>query len=326
MLPDGRRLGLHLPLGGGMVRAVERAHEIGATTLQVFADNPTAWRRRSQPPKELPAFRQRLVELDIRPVAIHASYLVNLAGPDEDFFSRSVGVLASELRVGPGFAARFVNVHVGSHRGSGTAAGIRRVAEGIERVLAEVEPGPDTPRLVLENSAGGGDGLGTTVEELAAILEAAAARGVDSARLGFCLDTAHAWGAGYRISEPAEIDALLELFERLIGLERLVMIHLNDSKAKLGSKVDRHEHIAAGEIGARGLAHILTHPRLSHAAYYLETPGMEDGFDAVNIARCYALAAGKPLPDLPPEPTRARSRAREARSTGAPEPAGPGPD
>lgn len=301
MLPDGRRLGVHLPLGGGMVRAVERAHEIGATALQVFADNPTAWRRRSQPPKELPAFRQRLTELDIGPLAIHASYLVNLAGPDEDFFARSVAVLAHELRVAPAFGARFVNVHVGSHRGSGPEAGTRRVAEGIALVLSEVDAGPEAALLVLENSAGSGAGLGTTVEELAAILDAAAARGVDTARLAFCLDTAHAWAAGYRISEPAETDALLDAFDRQIGLERLVMIHLNDSRAKLGSKVDRHEHIAAGEIGAPGLAHILTQPRLATVTYYLETPGMEDGFDAINIARCHALAAGAPLPELPPE-------------------------
>lgn len=175
-----------------MVRAVERAHEIGATALQVFADNPTAWRRRSQPPRELPAFRQRLAELDIGPLAIHASYLVNLAGPDEDFFARSVAVLAHELRAAPAFGARFVNVHVGSHRGSGSEAGTRRVAQGIALVLAEVDAGPEAALLVLENSAGGGAGLGTTVEELAAILDAAAARGVDTTRLAFCLDTAHA--------------------------------------------------------------------------------------------------------------------------------------
>lgn len=295
-----------------MVRAAERAHEIGATAIQVFADNPTAWRRRSEPPKELPAFRQRLTELDIRPLAIHASYLVNLAGPDEEFFAKSVAVLAHELQVAPAFGARFVNVHVGSHRGSGPEAGTKRVAEAIDLVLAEVDPGSDPARLVLENSAGGGAGIGTTVEELAAILDAAAARGVDTTRLGFCLDTAHAWGAGYRISDPAETDVLLEGFDRLIGLERLVMVHLNDSKAKLGSKVDRHEHIAAGEIGAQGLAHILTHPRLAAATYYLETPGMEDGYDALNIARCHALAAGEPLPELPPEPARARGRARGA--------------
>ena len=119
-----------------MVKAVDRAHEIGAGALQIFADNPTAWRRRLEPPAEGPAFRARLVELDIRPVAIHAPYLVNLAGPQEDFFGRSVAVLASDLRAAPGFTGRFVNVHVGSHRGSGVTAGTARLADGLALVMA----------------------------------------------------------------------------------------------------------------------------------------------------------------------------------------------
>ncbi len=306
MLPDGRRLGAHLPLGGGMVKAVERAHEIGATAMQIFSDNPTAWRRRTQPPKELAAFRRRLDAFDIGPLAIHASYLVNLAGPDEDFFAKSVVVLASELRVAPSFGARFVNVHIGSHRGTGPEAGIARVADGLALALAEVDPGPDAALLVLENSAGSGFGIGVSVDELAAIREAAAARGVDTARFGFCLDTAHAWGAGIPISDPAATDALLEAFERTIGLDRLVMVHLNDSKSALGSNTDRHAHIGAGEIGAPGLAHIITHPLLAAVTYYLETPGMDEGYDAINVARAYALAAGEPLPELPAGARHAR--------------------
>jgi deoxyribonuclease-4 len=313
MLPDGRRLGAHLPLGGGMVKAVERAHEIGATAIQVFADNPTAWRRREHPPKELPAFRRRLEEFDVGPVAIHASYLVNLAGPDEEFFAKSVGVLVHELRVAPTFGARFVNVHVGSHRGTGLEAGTARIADGLALVLAEVDAGPDAALLVMENSAGGGFGVGATTDELAAILDAAAARGVDTSRIGFCLDTAHAWGAGLRISDPAVTDEFLDQFDRRIGLQRLVMVHFNDSKASLGSNADRHEHIGAGEIGPIGLRHVLTHPRLASATYYLETPGMDEGYDAVNVARSLALAAGKRLPKLPPEAKHVRgSRARTA--------------
>lgn len=317
MLPDGRRLGAHLPLGRGMVKAAERAHEIGATAIQVFADNPTAWRRRQAPPKELPAFRRRLHDLDIGPIAIHAAYLVNLAGPDEDFFAKSVAVLAHELRVAPSFGARFVNVHVGSHRGTSLEAGTARVADGLALVLADVDPGPDAALLVLENSAGGGFGIGATVDELAGIVDAAAARGVDIGRIAFCLDTAHAWGAGLRISDPAETDALLEAFDRRIGLDRLVMVHLNDSKASLGSNADRHEHIGAGKIGEAGMAHIVTHPRLASATYYLETPGMDEGYDAINIARAHALAAGEPLPPLPPLPPKAM-HARDSSARAAP--------
>src|SRR2546422_9113812 len=114
MLPDGRRLGAHLPLGGGMVKAAERAHAIGASALQVFADNPTAWRRRSDPPRELAEFRRRLAELDIAPLATHAAYLINLAGPEKDFFDRSVAVLSAEMAAAAAYGARFVNVHTGS--------------------------------------------------------------------------------------------------------------------------------------------------------------------------------------------------------------------
>lgn len=313
MLPDGRRLGAHLPLGTGMVRAVDRAREIGANAIQIFGDNPTAWHRRVEPPREQAAFRDRLREHDIRPVAIHAAYLVNLAGPDDDFFGRSVDVLVNDLRSAPGFGATLVNVHTGSHRGAGVAAGTTRIADGVERVIAETDGGSDGAMLVLENSAGGGFGIGTTVEELADIAEAIAARGVDDERIGFCLDTAHAWGAGYRLSDPDVTDDLLATFDARIGIHRLRMIHLNDSKSELGSHNDRHEHVGAGQIGEAGMAHLLRHPLLADATYYLETPGMDEGYDAINVARAVALATGRPLEPLPPGAMTLRgSRARSA--------------
>ena len=143
MLPEGRRIGAHLPLATGMVKAVDRAHEIGADALQIFTDNPTAWKRRAEPPAELAAFRERLREHDIGPVSIHASYLVNLAGSHPESFERSIELLAHELRHAPTFGARFVNVHIGSHLGLGVTAGIERLADGIHRTLhAADEPSP----------------------------------------------------------------------------------------------------------------------------------------------------------------------------------------
>ena len=317
MLSDGRRLGAHLPVAAGHVRAAERAAEIGASAMQLFGDNPTAWKRRNGPPPDLPVFRRRLRELDIGPVAIHASYLINLAGPDPVFLARSVELLRHELRVAPEYGARFVNVHTGSHKETGAAAGIERLANAACAALLHVPSGPDAALLVLENSAGGGAAVGATVEDLASIAEAIARRGVPEGRVGFCLDTAHAWAAGYRLSEPDEVDALLAAFDRRIGLHRLAMMHLNDSRSELGSRLDRHEHVGAGRIGPRGMTRLLCHPALTHVATYIETPGMDEGYDAINIRRALDLAAGRPLEPLPPGAFSLRG----SRSRGATEPA-----
>lgn len=313
MLPDGRRLGAHLALGHGMVRAAERARAIGARAIQVFADNPTAWRRRESPPRELPAFRRILADADIAPISVHAAYLVNLAGDDPVVAERSCALLARELEAGADYGAAFVNVHIGSHRGAGVEGGARRVAENVARVLSTARRDGGLPMLVLENSSGGGFGLGTTVDELARIDAAMAAAGVDRARVAWCLDTAHAWGAGIDIGSASGVDELLATFDARLGLGRLVMVHLNDSRSELGSRSDRHEHLGAGRIGVEGLRRILTHPALRRAAYVLETPGMDEGYDAVNLARARDIAAGRLLERLPPEALEVRSsRGRSA--------------
>jgi deoxyribonuclease IV len=343
MLPDGRRLGAHLALGQGMVKAADRAAEIGATALQIFSDNPAAWRRRAAPSPQIPEFRERLASAGIAPLVIHASYLINLAGPNPSYHERSIALLAAELRSARRFGAKIVNVHVGSHGGAGIASGIERLVAAIGGALeveddqdpvgeadeghddddgddgrgpghppaidpapatnrAPAEPDVPTPRpiIVLENSVGSGFGLGATVDELASIAEALHGAGVADDRIGFCLDTAHAWGAGYELSDPAVTDELLDGIDRRIGLDRLRLIHLNDSRSELGSRSDRHEHVGAGRIGEAGLAHVLRHPRLAHVTYILETPGMDEGYDAINLARALALARGAPLAPLPP--------------------------
>ncbi|HVA85621.1 MAG TPA: deoxyribonuclease IV [Candidatus Saccharimonadales bacterium] len=314
MPPTSRRIGAHLPLGGGMVKAADRAGEIGADAIQVFSDNPTTWRRRMSPPDELPAFRHRLELLGVAPLAIHASYLVNLAGPDESFFEKSVGLLAHELRTADLYGARFVNVHIGSHRGSGPEAGARHLADAVGQAFDAAGDEGRTAMLVLENSAGGGFGLGATVDELVQVLEAVEHRHLPAHRIGLCLDTAHLWSAGVRLNEPDELDAFLADVAARIGTERVVMVHLNDSKSELGSHTDRHQHVGAGRIGPGGMRSVLVHPLLAHATYYLETPGMDQGYDAVNIARARELIAGRPLDDLPSEALEMRG----SRSRGGP--------
>ena len=301
----GPRIGVHLKLRRGLARAAERAGEIGARTVQVFVDNPTAWKRRTAPPRGLDEFRTRMAELDIVPVAVHASYLVNLAGPDPGFRASSIGVLASDMAAAAGYGARLVNVHIGSHRDTSIDAGIERVAAAVAEVLArsgDSQPaagGSPEPVLVLENAAGGGWSVGSTIEELARIAERAASIGVAEDRLAFCIDVAHAWGAGVAMDDPTAIDRWLTSFDRELGLRRLAMIHLNDSRSERGSRTDRHEHVGAGRIGPRGLAHLLTHPSLGAVPFILETP-MDDGYDAINLARARALVAGATLEPLPP--------------------------
>lgn len=263
-----RRIGPHLPLGRGLLKAADRARDIGATAIQVFTDNPTAWRRRAELPADLAEFRQRLADYDIAPVAVHAPYLVNLCGADAEFWQRSVATVVTELRVGAAYGARLVNVHVGSHRGHGRDEGLRQLGRGLRAVLDETGgrgngAGEDMPLLVLENSAGSGDGIGSSIEDLAAIVQAAAAEGVPERAFGFCLDTAHLWAAGVCIDGLEAVDALVARIDELLGRERVAMVHLNDARTVCGSRVDRHEHIGAGAIGEAGLGAALRHPWLA---------------------------------------------------------------
>lgn len=314
MLPNGRRLGAHLPLGDGLLRAADRAAAIGASALQVFTDNPTSWRRRPSLPRELPAFRERLGEHGIAPLAVHAPYLVNLAGPDPVFHERSVDVLANELRVAAAYGASFVNAHIGSHRGAGPEEGARLLAAGLRATWERLDGEAADVMLVLENGSGGGFGLGATIEELILIDRAIMAEGGDARRVGFCLDTAHLWGAGYPIDTIAGVDAVIDAFDVALGLSRLRMVHLNDSRAECGSRSDRHEHLGAGRIGPDGLRRFMEHPGLDGIAYFLETPGMDEGYDLVNLQRARDLAAGGSLASLP----RAAFQSRSSRSRTAP--------
>jgi deoxyribonuclease-4 len=309
------RLGIHLALATGMVRAADRALELGVTAVQVFGDNPIASRRRAEPPAGLPAFRARLAGAGVEPVAIHASYLVNPAGADPVHRARSIELLAAELEAAAGFGATIVTVHIGSHGGAGLEAGIRAVVDVVSqaRATAEAAGVAELPLVALENSAGGGFGIGVDVAELAAIAEALDERGLGRSAVAVCLDAAHAWAAGIDMADPRAIDALLEAIDRRIGLDRLRLVHLNDSATGLGSRSDRHQHLGAGRIGPVGLGHLVRHHRLRDTPFILETPGMDEGYDALNLARARALVRGEPLAELPPAAFELRgSRSRAA--------------
>ena len=290
MLPDGRRLGAHLPLGDGMVKAVDRAREIGASALQIFADNPTAWRRRAEPPDRAAGVPRaaRASSTSSRSRST-PSYLVNLAGPEPTSSSGRSSVLAHELRPAPGFGAPLRQRPHRVARGAGVdgrdRAARRRACAAGAAPTADARRRPDAgdarPRELgrrrvrasarrRRSSAGhrrGDRGAAASPPE----------------RVGFCLDTAHAWGAGIDLADPAATMPSWPTSTRRIGLDRLVMIHLNDSKSELGSRLDRHEHSAPGGSARRAWPTCCAIPRLAHATYILETPGMDEGYDAINL-------------------------------------------
>lgn len=305
---------MHLGVRHGLLRAARRSRQIGARALQIFTDNPTAWRRRPEPPLEAPEFIDYGTREGLRTIAVHASYLINLAGTAEPFASQSRAGLITEMQRAPSFGASIVNTHIGSHRGVGAAIGLERIVDNVRAVLAS---SPEGVRLVLENSSGGGDMLGSSVEELARILE-----GVDAGadRFAFCLDTAHLWGAGYDVSTADGAGAVVDRFEELIGLDRLALVHLNDSRSERGSRADRHEHVAAGRIGPAGLGAVLRDPRLREATFIMETPGADEGWDAVNMRRAWLLWNGAAeLPSLPAKAFRTNRRStRVAPGRGLP--------
>jgi deoxyribonuclease-4 len=302
--PGAPPVGIHLGVRSGLLKAGRRARQIGATALQIFSDNPTAWRRRSAPPPRADEFIAYAAQHGISPIVIHASYLINLAGTAEPFATQSRDGLAHELRWASVYGATLVNTHIGSHRGEGHAAGIRRVVDNVAAILADA---PEGVTLVLENSSGGGDNIGSRLDDLAAILAAVPASVAD--RLAFCLDTAHLWGAGYDIGTGEGATRVLDEFAARIGIQRLKLVHLNDSRAELGSRNDRHEHVGAGRIGPEGLGAFLRDPRLSGATFVLETPGADDGYDAVNMRRALMLYGGAvSLPQLPPRAFRLTRR------------------
>ncbi len=307
---DAPPVGLHLGVGRGLMAAARRSRQIGARALQIFSDNPTAWRRRLEAPADAAAFVAYCAGSSIR-VAIHASYLINLAGSREPSASQSRAGLVVEMQRAPLYGATLVNTHIGSHRGVGAEVGLRSIVESVRAVLAASPPGV---RLVLENSAGGGDLLGSRIEELAEIMDGV---GADADRLGFCLDTAHLWGAGYDISSASSAVAVIDRFEALLGLDRLAMVHLNDSRSLLGSRTDRHEHVGAGQIGAAGLGALLRDPRLASTTFIMETPGADEGYDAVNLRRAFLLWGGAlELPELPPKAFRTNRRSTRVAPRG----------
>jgi deoxyribonuclease-4 len=285
------RLGVHVSIAGGFGEAVERAKRLGCTTMQIFSRSPRGGPAAPIPPELAQQFDRSRRAAGIQPLAIHSPYIINLASPDDRMWHQSLRLYQEEYARAATLRADYLVTHVGSHRGEGEAAGIARVAEAIARTL-EKRSAPTM--ILLENTAGSGQGLGYQFEQLAAIREAARA----SARVGICLDTAHLFAAGYPIHTAEGLDEVLGAFDRAVGLARLKLIHLNDSKVPFDSRVDRHWHIGQGHIGPDAFRRIVTHSRLREVPFILETPKKDgragEADDRRNLAAVRGLAHASP--------------------------------
>ena len=266
---------------GGIKKALENAHSFGMDSVQLFVQSPRAWRFPEHDPADLEAFRARREELGIGAVTVHALYLINLASPKDDFYEKSITTLSSTVETACAIEAEAVVVHVGSHLGSGFEAGLERVVPALSEAL---ECCNETTWLCMENTAGTGDTVGRSLDELAAIYQA-----VDRhERLGLCLDSCHLFASGYDITKPAVLDDVLGQLDREIGLERLRCLHVNDSKAPLGSNRDRHDNIGDGLMGEK-LGVFVGHPKLQGLPALLEVPGDGHGPDAEQMEKLRKL-------------------------------------
>ncbi len=272
------RIGAHVRASGGVWKAVEAGVGLGCEAIQFFAGSPRTWRPTLYSDKDAARFIAARAASGISFAVIHTIYLINLASNREDLYENSVHSLVGALRAAEQLQADAIVTHIGSHQGAGFSAGLSRVAAALRRALAESEG--SSVRLLLENTAGAGGTMGVNFAELGAMIEAADFH----PRLGLCVDTAHAFAAGFDLRTAEGLDDTLSRVEAECGLERLVMLHLNDSKAPLGSNRDRHENIGAGEIGLEAFGRIVRHPLLAAMPGILEVPGLDGkGPDQANM-------------------------------------------
>lgn len=266
-------IGAHFSIAGGLHNALYTARDYRCTAVQIFTKNASTWKERALAVEEIEAFHQARKETGIEAIAAHTAYLINLGSPAEKKFNQACDALARELVRAARLSIPWVVHHPGAHMKAGEAAGIQRISEGINRVLDD----PETrgPRLLLETCAGQGTTLGHTFEQLAAIAE----RVEKKDRIGFCLDTCHIFAAGYDIRTEAAYAQTMGRFDDVLGLDRLHLVHLNDARRELGSRVDRHAHIGQGEIGAEGFSQIMNDSRLAGVPKILETPKTGGGVD-----------------------------------------------
>jgi deoxyribonuclease-4 len=272
------RIGAHASIAGGVANAVDRQLDEGGNCGQIFSHSPQVWQSPSIDPDDAAAFREATATADIGPWLIHTSYLVNLCTPKADLRKKSIASMQEEVDAAAALELPFVNVHLGAHTGAGESQGLANAVDALDAVSV-----PDDVTILIESDAGSGTKLGGAFEHLATVLDES------SHDLAMCLDTAHAFAAGYDISSRAGVEETVDTLDSTVGLDRLAAIHLNDSKHACGTNKDEHAHIGEGEIGEAGMHAVVNHPELTSVPMVLETPTEDGRSFAWNIQKVRSL-------------------------------------
>jgi len=272
------KLGFHVSIEGGLDRAIDRARELQCSTFQLFTRSPRMWKYREIGDEEAEAFKFKLKASGIGPVFSHMPYLPNLSSPREEVYHKSVESLMVETERCRLLDIPYLVTHLGSTLGAGHKAGLKRISDAFSRI----EHG--SPMILLENTSGKRNEVGSTFSELREIMDT-----VEGPSLGVCLDTCHAYARGYDLKTEEGVEATIDEFDGIIGLGNLRLVHLNDSKGAQGSRIDRHEHIGLGEIGERGFSNVLG-SRLRETPLIMETPVDGRRSDVENMIKVLELA------------------------------------
>ena len=274
------RLGAHMSAAGGLFKAFARGDEAGCDSMLVFTKSNRQWNAKPITDKDVAQYRKAAGKYPhIHPVAVHASYLINIASPDDELWEKSYQALKDEVERAAAFDIPFITFHPGSFVSSDAEAGMARIAKGLKRLLQETAESSPNVTVCVETMAGQGTNLGHSFEQLATILNEVG----DHERLGVCFDTCHVFAAGYDIRTPETYAETMAAFDKAIGLDKIKCFHLNDSKHELASNKDRHEHIGEGFIGKSGFANFVNDPRWADHPAHLETPKTEEDDDGNEI-------------------------------------------
>jgi len=278
------KLGMHVSIMGTIDQAADRAREIGCDTFQMFTRNPRGWKFRKLNPDEAKEFKRKIDSYGLKPVVAHMPYLPNLSSPRKIIYNKSLRSLSAELDRCAALGVPYIVTHLGSHLGKGPEIGLERIVTAVNQAISRDK---SDVMLLLENTAGTKNSMGSTFDEIKRILD----RLENKKRVAVCFDTAHAFAAGYDLRTAEKVSETIADFDETLGLDLLKVIHLNDSKGELGSGRDRHEHIGMGHIGEEGFRALFKHEALRGLPFIMETPIDERRDDVGNMRKVRELSS-----------------------------------